>query len=120
MLVHLYLVSACILSIELFLRLNVFFYIKSISRNGKKVFHIILTPKISDHWKERTVPTYAFILLKDSLSILGILFLIGFVFFGLTVLSNKLLAFTLSVLGFIESIVIVFLYSRLRTFFLNE
>ena len=115
---YLYLVIACILSIELFLRLKFMSYVNSIGRNSSKVFHVIISSNISDHWKEKMVPVYAFILLKNSLLILGILFLIILVFSAFIVLSSKFLTLILSVTGVATSIVISLTYLKLRvTFF---
>ena len=115
---YVYLVVACVLSIELFLRLKFISYVNSIVRNTNKVFHVIISSNISDHWKEKMVPIYAFILLKNSLLILGILFLIILVFSAFIVLSSKFLTFLLSVTGVATSIVISFTYLKLRvTFF---
>ena len=113
-----YLVVACVLSIELFLRLKFMSYVNSIGRNLSKVFHVIMASNISDHWKEKMVPVYAFILLKNSLLILGILFLIILVFSAFIVLSSKFLALLLSITGIAMSIVISLTYLKLRvTFF---
>ena len=113
-----YLVIACVLSIELFLRLKFMSYVNSMVRNSNKVFHVIISSNISDHWKEKMVPVYAFILLKNSLLILGILFLIILVFSAFIVLSSKFLALLLSVTGIATSIVISLAYVKLRvTFF---
>ena len=115
---YVYLVVACVLSIELFLRLKFMFYVNSIGKNTNKVFRIIISSNISDHWKEKMVPVYAFILLKNSLLILGILFLIILVFSAFIVLSSKFLALILSVTGVATSIVISLIYLKLRvTFF---
>ena len=115
---YIYLVVACVLSIELFLRLKFMSYVNSIGRNSSKVFHVIISSNISDHWKEKMVPVYAFILLKNSLLILGILFLIIFVFSAFIVLSSKFLPLILSVTGIVVSIIISFTYLKLRvTFF---
>ena len=115
---YVYLVVACVLSIELLLRLKFMSYVNSIGRNLNKVFHVIMASNISDHWKEKMVPTYAFILLKNSLLILGILFLIILVFSAFIVLSSKFLALILSVTGVATSIVISLTYLKLRvTFF---
>ena len=120
MLDYLYLVVVCVLSIELFLRLKFMSYVNSIGRNLSKVFHVIMASNISDHWKEKMVPTYAFILLKNSLLILGILFLIILVFSAFIVFSSKFLALLLSITGVATSIVISFTYLKLRVTFLNE
>jgi len=114
---YVYLVVACVLSIELFLRLKFMSYVNSIGRNLSKVFHVIMEPNISDHWKEKMVPTYAVILLKNSLLILGILFLIILIFSGFIVLSTKFQALLLSVIGFTMSIVISLIYFKLRIIF---
>ncbi len=109
-----YLVVACVLSVELFLRLKFMSYVNSIGRDLNKVFHVIMASNISDHWKEKIVPTYAFILLKSSLLILGILFLIILVFFAFTVLSSNFLALLLSVEGVVAPIAISLIYLKLR------
>ena len=117
---YLYLVIACILSIELFIRLKFMSYVNSIGRNSNKVFHVIISSNISDYWKEKMVPVYAFILLKNSLLILGILFLIILVFTAFIVLYSKFLALLLSITGIVMSIVISLIYLKLRATFLNE
>jgi hypothetical protein len=118
MLDYLYLIIACVLSIELFLRLKFVSYVNSIYKNTNKVFRVIISSNISDHWKEKMVPVYAFILLKNSLLILGILFLIILVFFAFIVLASKFLTLLLSVTGVATSIVISLTYLKLRvTFF---
>ena len=117
---YVYLVVACVLSIELFLRLKFMSYVNSIARNSHKVFRVIISSNISDHWKEKMVPVYAFILLKNSLLILGILFLIILVFSVFVVLSIKFLTLILSITGVVMSIIISFTYLKLRVIFLNE
>ena len=117
---YIYLVVACVLSIELFLRLKFMSYVNSIGRNSNKVFRIIISSNISDHWKEKMVPVYAFILLKNSLLILGILFLIILVFSAFIVLSSKFLTIILSITGVAMSIVVSFTYLKLRVILFNE
>ena len=115
---YVYLVVACVLSIELFIRLKFMYFVNSVVRNTNKTFRVIISSNISDHWKEKMVPTYAFILLKNSLSILGILFLIILVFSAFVVLSSKFLALLLSITGIAMSIVISLTYLKFRvTFF---
>ena len=117
---YIYLVIACVLSIELFLRLKFMSYVNSIGRNSTKVFRIIISSNISDHWKEKMVPVYAFILLKNSLSILGILLFIILVFSSFIVLSSKFMTLILSITGVATSIVISFTYLKLRVILFNE
>ena len=110
-----YLIVACILSIELFLSLKFMSYVSSINRSANKALRVIFASKISDHWKEKVLPTYAFILLKNSLLILGILFLIILVFSAFTFLSSHFLALILSATGIMESVVASLIYFKLRT-----
>ena len=120
MLDYFYLVIACVFSIELFIRLKCMSYVNSIGRNSNKVFHVIISSNISDYWKEKMVPVYAFILLKNSLLILGILFFIILVFSLFIVLSSKFLTLILSITGVAMSIVISFTYLKLRVILFNE
>ena len=120
MLDYIYLIVACIFSIELLIRLQLMSYVNSAVKISRKVLHIIITSRISDHWKEKMVPVYAFILLKNSLLILGILFLIILVFSLFIVLSSTFLALLISITGVAMSIVISFTYLKLRVIFLNE
>ena len=117
MLDYVYLVVACFLSIELFLRLKFMSHVNSIARNTNKVFQIIISSNISDHWKEKIVPSYAFIILKNSLSILGVLFLIILIFFVFVLLSSKFLTLILSITGVATSIIISLIYLKLRIIF---
>jgi hypothetical protein len=119
MLDYLYLFVACVLSIELFLRLKFIFFFNSIVKNANKVFRVINSSNISDHWKEKMVPVYAFILLRNSLSILGVLISIILVFFAFIVISSKFLTLILSITGVAMSIVISFTYLKLRVLFLK-
>jgi hypothetical protein len=109
-----YLIVASILSIELFLRLKCMSYVNSVNRNTIKVFRVIFASKISDHWKEKMVPAYAFILLKSSLIILGISFLIILVFSAFIVLSSHFLSLILSATGIVECVVASLIYFKLR------
>ena len=116
---YLYLVIACVLSIELFLRLKFMSYVNSIVKNTNKVFRVIISSNISDHWKEKMVPVYAVIILKNSLLILGILFLIIFVFAFFVFLSSSFLVLLFSTLGILISVIIPISYLFLRTTFLK-
>ena len=120
MLDYVYLAAACILSIELFLRMKFMFYLNSIIKITNKVLRTIISSNISDHWKEKMVPAYAFILLKNSLLILLILFLIILVFSVFVLLSSKFMVLILSITGVAMSIVISFIYLKLRVILLNE
>tara|TARA_Y100001935_G_scaffold254362_1_gene263180 strand:- start:2373 stop:2729 length:357 start_codon:yes stop_codon:yes gene_type:complete len=115
--IHLLLLLVCISSIEVFIRLNVLSHINSISKVIKKVTCIIPNNNISDHWKEKVIPVYAFNIMKYSIQILLILLLIMSLFFITNLLCNNFLTFTFSLIGIIESMVFAFGYVYLKRLF---
>ena len=74
--IHLLLLLVCILSVEVFIRLNFLSYLDSILKVTKKVAYVIPNNNLSDHWKEKVIPAYALRIMKYSLQILLILLLI--------------------------------------------
>ena len=112
--IHLLLLLVCILSVEVFIILNFLSHLDSILKVTKRVTYIIPNNNISDHWKERVIPTYALRMMKYSLRILLILLLIISLFFISDYFLNDFLAFTFSLIGIIESMVFAFGYVFLR------
>ena len=117
--IHILLLLVCILSVEVFLRLNFLSLLDSMLKVTKKVTYVISQDKISDHWKEKVVPAYALRIMKYSLQILLILLLILSLFFVADYFFNDFLALTLSFFGIIESIVFAFGYVFLRKSFIK-
>jgi ABC-type uncharacterized transport system permease subunit len=111
---HLVLLLACILSIEAFVQFNFPSVLNSILKVIKKVIHVIPQDNISDHWKEKVIPAYALKIMKNSLQILLILFLIMSLFLIADFFFDDLLALTLSLIGVTESMVFAFGYAYLR------
>ena len=117
--IHLLLTLVCILSVEVFIRLNFLSHLDSILKVTKRVTYIIPNNNISDHWKEKVIPAYAFRSMKYSLQILAILLLIMSLFFIADYFFNDFLAFTFSWIGIIESMVFAFGYFYLRRIFIK-
>tara|TARA_B110000093_G_scaffold157721_1_gene176221 strand:+ start:349 stop:705 length:357 start_codon:yes stop_codon:yes gene_type:complete len=111
---HLLLLLVCIVSVEVFIRLNFLSLLDSILKVTRKVIHVIPEDSISDHWKEKVIPAYALRMMKYSLQILLILLLILSLFFVADYFFNGFLALTLSLFGIIESMVFAFGYAYLR------
>ena len=109
-----YLVLSCLFSVEIFTRLKFKHHSISILRNTIKVFKIILSSNISDHWKEKMVPAYALIILRKSLIIMGILLLIILVFSFFIFISNNFLSLLFSLIGIVISFLISFTYYKFR------
>ena len=111
---HLILLVICLLSVEIFIRLNYIDLIKSTIFVSKKAISLIGNKNISDHWKENIIPKYSLQMMNYSMQMLLILFLIIFIFvIGDKVLSG-FLEFTFSWNGIIESILIAFSYAYIR------
>ena len=117
--IHLLLSLVCILSVEVFIRLNFLSHLDSILKVTKRVTYVIPKNNISDHWKEKVIPAYAFRIMKYSLLILLILLLIMSLFLITNYFFNDFLAFTFSLIGIIESMVFAFGYVYLRKLFIK-
>ena len=112
--IHILLLLVCILSVEVFIRLNFLSHLDSTLKVTKKVTYVILQSNISDHWKEKVIPAYALRMMKYSLQILLILLLIMTLFFIADYFFNDFFAFTFSLIGIIESMVFAFGHVCLR------
>ena len=116
---HLILLLVCIVSVEIFIRLNFLSLLDSMLKVTKKATYVIPQDKISDHWKEKVVPAYALRIMKYSLQILMILLLILSLFLIVDFFINNFLALTLSLIGIVESLVFAFGYVFLRKSFIK-
>ncbi len=111
---HLILLMICLLSVEIFIMSNYLTLIKSLTKVCNKAISIILNKNISDHWKENIIPKYSLQMMKYSMQMLLILFVIIFIFVVADNLFSGFLAFTFSWNGIIESILIAFSYAFIR------
>jgi len=117
---HFILLLICILSVEIFIRLNILSHLDSIYSVTRKVTHIITQNSISDHWKEKIVPAYALSIMKSSLQILLILLFVLSVFLIAELLLNDFFKLVLSLIGALESLAFASGYIFIKKFFLNE
>ena len=111
---HLILLVLCVLSIEIFIRSNYIFLINSLIKVSKKAIYIILNKNISDHWKENIIIKYSLQMIENALQMLLIIFLIFFIFVIADKLFSGILAFTFSLHGIIEFILVAFSYAYIR------
>ena len=116
---HCILLVLSVLSIEIFIRSNYIFLINSLIKVSKKAIYILLNKNISDHWKENIITKYSLQMIKNSLQMLLIIFLIFFIFIIADNLFTGILAFTFSLNGIIESILIAFSYAYIRKLILK-
>ena len=111
---HLILFVICLLFVEIFIRTNYTSLIKSTIKCSKKAISTIVNKNISDHWKENIIPKYSLQMMKYSLQMLLILFLIIFIFVIADNLFSGFMVFIVSWNGTIESILIAFIYAYIR------
>ena len=111
---HLILLVICLFSVEIFIRSNYIVLLNSTLKLSKKATSTILNKNISDHWKENIIPKYSLQMIRYSMQMLFILFLIIFIFVSADNLFSGFLAFTFSWNGIIESILLAFSYVYIR------
>ena len=111
---HLILLLICFLSVEIFVRFNYISLINSLVEVSKKAINIISNKNISDHWKENIIPKYSLQMMKYSMQMLLILFLIIFIFVIADNFFSGFLAFIFSWNGIIEPILLAFSYAYIR------
>ena len=119
MITHLLLLFACVLSIEIFILCDLLSSLRAFIKLIKKTLHTISHRHISDHWKEKVIPSYSLKMMKLTLRIILILILM-FSFFALAdYVYNGFLKSLLSSLMIIETMVISFGYIYLRKFLIK-
>lgn len=117
---HLIIFFSCILSVEIFTRTKFLKHLNSVILSIKKITLLIFNKKISDHWKEKVIPVYAFIMMIASIKMLLILILIISNFLLFEYLYVGVLNFLLSIIGILESLLIVYVYIKARIWISNR
>ncbi len=117
--IHFILSLVCIVSVEIFVRLDFLSILDSFLKVARKVTYIIPKNNISDHWKEKVIPVYSLKIMNYSLQILIILMLILSLFMIANFFISDFFAYTLSLIGVIESIVFAYGYVFIRKSFIK-
>tara|TARA_B100001750_G_scaffold246189_1_gene267746 strand:- start:1298 stop:1657 length:360 start_codon:yes stop_codon:yes gene_type:complete len=117
---HLILSLLCVISIETFSKSNFLIQLQSIIEIIRKVFKVISSSKVSDHWKEVVIPHYALSMMRHSLKVLLTLIAIIAFFLMPSLFLEGFIDFLISFMGIIESILFAFLYIKLKSFFVSQ
>jgi len=117
--IHFLTFVVCILSVEIFVRSNFSHYTLLLLQVTRKVIKVLPQKNISDHWKERAIPAYAFKMMQYSFRMLLILLSILFLFFIANYIFDGFIDFSVSPRGIAETLVFAFGYVILRKFFLQ-
>lgn len=73
--VWVFVLVAAVLASEAFLRLPLLPVVRRVSVTARKSGRVLASKRISDHWKERILPRYSWIIGKGSVQFLGLLVL---------------------------------------------
>jgi hypothetical protein len=117
---YLWLCFISVLSIELLIKFKFKFHVIAFFIKLTRTYRIIKSPFISDHWKEKTVPIYALLLLKNSFIILAIILVVALLWLAFLFLVPEVLIFALSLKGILYLILISYSYHKLRKVNMNE
>ena len=82
----------------------------------KKIIHTTISKNISDHWKEKSILKFSQLLLSCSLRIIGILMIIVLLYSIASYLYQPFSRYIISIIGILETTVIVIIYLYLRRF----
>ena len=111
---HCLLILACVSMTEFFIRLNFLPSLVSMLSVTKKIIYLITRDSVRDHLKEKVLLKYSQRLLGRSVNILFVFSLVFSLFLLVHFFVDDFFLLIFSPFGFIESIVIVIAYSRLR------
>ena len=117
--IHFLTFVVCILSLEIFIRSNFTHILASLLKVTIKVVNVLAQKNISDHWKERAIPAYAFKMMQYSLRMLLILISILSLFFTSNYWFEGFINFSVSLMGIAETVVFAFGYVLLRKVFIR-
>lgn len=116
MIEHFLLFLSCLFAVETFIRLKLITKLNQFLATSKKTLKVISSEKISDTWKEIVLPKYSLLMIKGSASIFCLLVLILLVFMLPAIFLSGYYGFILSTTGLFESIVLAFVYIKIRPF----
>jgi len=103
-----------VLSVEIFIQSSFQLILHSLKKTSGKVFKVLQSNNISDHWKEKVILKYSLILFKRSLKALFVLLFIVFIFLSVSYFDYTFIYFSISLIGIIESILVCFIYVKIR------
>ena len=111
---HLVTLLAVIFAIESIIRFGVFNIVKDVVSTANKSRHVLLSKRISDHWKELTLPIYSLNMILSCLKLIGVLLLILIAFYLVHLSEQSFFAFAISWQGLLEVCVFAVLYLKVR------
>lgn len=111
---HLILLICCVISVEIILNFNFLSYLYFFSSLLNKVLRLFKSKNISDHWKEKVILAYSFLIFKNSFKSFLIIILIFAIFLIPSLIFKQFFTYIISIYGLIESIFLCFIYIKVR------
>ena len=103
MIYYIIMAAFCICAIEIFIRFDALVFIGKVQQKISRFIWLMSATNVSDHWKERVVPIYAFIILLNTLKLAGLLALIACIFLCIHIVFVDFYQFSFSAYGFFWS-----------------
>lgn len=111
---HLVLVVFCVITIEFFIRIDALNFVHKMVEKFASFVKLMSSNSVSDHWKERVIPTYALIIIINALKFLSVLLLVVGLFLGLGWLFDEFFQLSISVVGMVEMLLLSLFYLKIR------
>jgi hypothetical protein len=111
---HFILAVFIVVTIELFVRINALVFVHKMIEKFSSFAKLMSSNSVSDHWKEKVIPTYALIIIINALKFLGVLLLIAGLFAGLGGIFDGFFQFSISAVGIVEMLLFSLLYLKIR------
>ena len=109
-----------VVAIELFVRIDALVFVHKMYEKLSSFAKLMSAKNVSDHWKEKVIPSYALIIIINALKFLGVLFLILALFASLALLFDGFFQFSMSAVGIIEMLLFSLLYLKIRQKFMTN
>lgn len=100
-----YLTSAviCICGVELLLRAPLHESLAALAHYAGRSGRVIRSPRISDHWKEKVLPTYSLKVAQNSLKLFAVFVAVFAVLYGLSLVLDVLFLTGQTTAGFLST-----------------
>lgn len=116
---YLFLIISIMVATEIIFKTNYFDLVIALIKTTKRSIYIIMHNHISDHWKEKIIPSYSQRMMKISTKMLLIFLSIILIFPLVDLLLEGFIEFLLTFKGILASFLFAIAYVYLRKLFFN-
>jgi hypothetical protein len=116
LMVHIFTFAFSVLTVEIIKFFKLLDKFQTCIRKINKISRTVLSKKISDHWKEKTLLKYSQLLFSSSFQVIGILLAIIVLYFVIAYFYEPFSVHLISLIGLLESTVFVAAYLYVRRF----